>query len=286
MNTLLFEQILDIPEKKIGEWEVKHKIVPKGNKLTIVSLRDAIFSGKKQQSAILDFPLRLHFLHENGNTWMSDTPQEVEGQKEVVEKCKGHVLIGGLGLGWIAKMLDRKPDVKSIVVVEKEKAVIDLVWKHLKLEKSTIVHDDLFEYLKKTNNKFSWAYYDIWAPTGEDVLYTHIRPLKTLSKGKVAMNRILCWAEETMLGQMRMNLFTTVQTMEDEKFGILSLSDEVFHHHYRFSRTTWAFKNWVRQVKPNKEKASEMAEHYCSTYTDYEQWSYVWGAWEKRSNDE
>jgi len=282
MKTFLFEPILNIPEQKIGKWEIKHKLIKAGEEITIVSVRDAIFSGKKSQKAIVDNPIIVHQLYGDGGLWMSDSPQENEGQRDIVEKCKGNVLIGGLGLGYIASMLDRKKNVKSITVVELEKDVISLVWKHLNLKKSEIIHMDLFDYLKSTKKKFNWVYYDIWTPTGEDILYTHIRPLKTLSKGKVPFKHILCWSEATMLGQMMLNLHTTIQIGYDKQLGIVRLSEKEFQDYYHLSRTTWAYYNWFRQMKPDNDFAVIMAKHYVSTYTDYDEWIKIWGKWDKK----
>lgn len=280
LSKALFNSVLDIPKGKVGKWEIKRKVVKPGETLTIVSMRDAIFSGKKSQEVLVSMPLTIHQLFENGNLWMSDSPQEQELHKDIVDKCKGDVLIGGLGLGYIASMLDQKNDVNSITVVELEKDVIGLVWKHLKLKKAKIVQADLFDYLKYTKDKFSWAYYDIWAPTGEDILYTHIRPLKTLSKGKVPFKHILCWAEETMLGQMMWNLHTTIQFCDDPKMGVMRIPENSFRDYYKVSRTHWAFYNWLRKTKPGKEEAIRFAKHYCSTYTNYDKWVEIWGHWD------
>lgn len=281
MSKIFYKSPLDIPVGKVGKWEIRHKTIKPGENIPIISQRDALFSGKKAEYAIVTTPIVIHQLFEDGGLWMTDTPQEQELHKDVIKQCKGNVLIGGLGLGYISKMLANKKDVEFVTVVEKQKAVIDLVWKHLKIENGTVIHMDLFDYLTKTKEKFDWAYYDIWTPTGEDILYTHVRPLKTLSKGKVPFKNILCWAEATMLGQMMMNIYWTIQLFEDKKMGIMNLSEKEFQHSYNFSRTHWTFYNWLRQTKPNKEEALRMAKHYCQTYTDHDKWAEFWGVWER-----
>lgn len=284
METLYNKSPLNIPTGKIGKWEVKHKTIEVGEKLTVVSQRDALFSGKRPRSTIVSTSFRMHQLYEGKSLWMTDSPQEQESQQEVVKKCKGNVLIGGLGLGYIAKMLVNKPDVEFVTVIEKEQAVIDLVWKHLKIENGIVIKANLFDYLASPRIKYDWAYYDIWAPTGEDILYTHIRPLKKLSKGKIPFNHILCWEEDTMIGQMMWGLFSSIQLMDDTKFGILSITDEQFNGYYNTSRTTWTFYNWLRKTKPSKEDALKFARHYCSTYTNYPKWRQIWGYWENEKD--
>lgn len=278
MKTRLFTTPLHIPEGKSGKWEIKHKVIEAGSEIPIVSMRDALFSGKKAVTAKLADDIIIHQLYEDGGLWMTDTPQEQESHKHIVEQCRGDVLIGGLGLGYIASMLDKKKDVNSITVVEIDKDVINLVWKHLHLKKAKIVHADLFKYLKMGKDKFDWAYYDIWTPTGEDILYTHIRPLKTLSKGKIPFDHILCWEEATMLGQIMLNLSIEIQLKESI---MLNMTKEEFINYKRWSRTKWPFYNYLRTVKPCQQVASISLKHYVKTYTNEARWKPIWGKYER-----
>jgi hypothetical protein len=283
MKRYLFDTPINIPPNKVGKWEIRHKVFPAGSTIDVISSREAIFNrvmGKKRKrptTALLVSSVKFHQLLEDGGIWMSDIPQEQESHKHVVKKCKGSVLIGGLGIGYVTKMLDLKESVTSIKVIEKSKEVIELVWKHLKTTKAEIVEADLFDYLKYTKDKFDWAYYDIWAPTGEDVLFTHIRPLKTLSKGIVPIKHILCWQEEVMLGQMLLQLSCDAQM---PNFGAVTLDEEQFQHAYRFQRTRWAYLNWLRSKKPDKDLALFMARAYTLTYTNVDHWNIFWKEWD------
>src|SRR3972149_5474781 len=109
-----YTSVLNIPKGKSGKWEIKHKIIPAGDKITVVSMRDALFSGKKPYDAICVQDIKVTQLFEDGGLWMSDSPQEQELHKEVVKKCKGDVLIGGLGIGYIVTLLANKKDVSSV----------------------------------------------------------------------------------------------------------------------------------------------------------------------------
>lgn len=282
-----FNSPLSIPIGKVGKFEIRHKTANPGETITVVSARDAIFSRKKTQEALVTMSFTIHQLFEGGSLWMTDSPQEQELHKDVVKKCKGNVLIGGLGLGYIAKMLSKKTSVEFVTVIEKEQDVIDLVWEHLGIENGVVIKMDLFDYLKKTKEKFDCAYYDIWAPTGEDILFTHVRPLKTLSKGIVPLNKIYCWEEQTMLGQMYFNFMVEVQTCgQDKMIGIMNLKDEQFKNFYRWSRTKWAYYNWYRTIKPEAKLAGIMAQNYVYTYTDEEQWGKFWDRWDYRGGND
>ena len=59
---------------------------------------------------------------------MSDTPNERLWNREAVRRAHGHVLIAGLGIGMILPPILIKPEVKRVVIVEKELEVIDLTW--------------------------------------------------------------------------------------------------------------------------------------------------------------
>jgi hypothetical protein len=103
----------------------------------------------------------------------SDRPVEIYSQYIAFHKMRGHVLIGGLGLGMAAEMILNLPEVSGITVVEINKNLIELVQAQID-ERVEVVHDDLFEYLKvqarlrsKYRMPFDSAYFDIWYGTGE-----------------------------------------------------------------------------------------------------------------------
>src|SRR5689334_16475058 len=54
----------------------------------------------------------------NDDTWMSTAPLELESQEIGIRLARGHVLIGGLGLGWSAANCALSEDVDRVTVVE------------------------------------------------------------------------------------------------------------------------------------------------------------------------
>lgn len=99
----------------------------------------------------------------NGQVMMSDTPMEIRTNIEFLYQAHGNVLIGGLGLGVILKILENKKDIKSVTIIEKNKEVIELVGKQLKLPKNfKIVEGDIFQYNPEAGTKFDTIYFDIW----------------------------------------------------------------------------------------------------------------------------
>lgn len=281
MTPLAYFTALRIPEHKIGKWKIKHEVRKAGMEMTVYSMRDALFQGRKASCTILGEDVIEHNLYEGGQRWMSDSPQETVQMDECVKPCKGKVLVGGLGLGYTVIALQRKRTlVKKIVVVEKSKAVIDLVWPHLPKERVQMVHGDLFKYLRESKKKrrFDWAIYDIWAPTGERVLTSHIRPLRSLSQDVVPDNHITCWGEETMLGQVRFNLRTAIMTFgQGPPLDTLSqMPEKQFIEMRKFTETQWPFFNWLRKTRVSKEDATALINHYCYAFPRPWEWEKHW----------
>lgn len=122
-----------IPEKKIGDWQIRKD---KQEKRIILMVKDAC--------------------------WMSNTDHEYETHKELFDKAKGDVLIAGLGLGYAPMVLKEMSKVKTIDIVEKEKEVIELVAKHISHEKIRIHHFKISEYLNFRNKSYDIIFFDVF----------------------------------------------------------------------------------------------------------------------------
>lgn len=85
------------------------------------------FKGGRMDGYLEQRYLSEHFdvarLARNGNTWMSITPMELESHITHVLEATGDVLVGGLGMGYYITQIVSKPDVKSVVVIEKDMEV-------------------------------------------------------------------------------------------------------------------------------------------------------------------
>lgn len=143
----------------------------------------------------------------NGQLMMTDSPMEKRTNLEVVEKAQGRVLIAGLGLGMILRSLLRKPEVSTILVLEKFQDVVDLVLPSLagdSLISGFLSHDgnhitthggklevivaDVFQWEPFSSlRKLNTIYFDIWPDSTVhylpemEFLYKRYRPL--LAKG-------------------------------------------------------------------------------------------------------
>lgn len=277
----LYKSPLKVPEGKIGKWKVVHKTVPAGEEIIVVSMRTTLMSGLQPANVQYDRPQTYHHLTYNGGTVMSDIPQEQYGHTYVVKKLKGRVLIGGLGLGYVTTLLNKKKTVTDIVVVEKEKAVIDLVWPHINADKAGVVQEDIFKFLKNPLHKhYDYIYLDIWTGDSESVFYETVLPLRKLARPLVNdSSRIVCWKEDTMRGQIKTNLEMNVR-FPDMFNRIKELPEEDFVRMFgdKWGQVSGPFWNWVRTMNVRPEVADAVITKYVDSYGEAE-WELVWGKW-------
>ena len=81
---------LDYKELVIGEWEIKKYNVPEN------CLRNLI---QYQKTGRIVPPGNYTGLFNNGDLYMSDTPDEILDMYEIATNTVGNILVSGLGLG-------------------------------------------------------------------------------------------------------------------------------------------------------------------------------------------
>ena len=152
---------VDVPEGVSGDWAVKNFTVSDAD-ASFHNLRASFHSGR-----VIDVG-EYTKLTRNGQTIMSDTPAEIADHSYFVRsRGKGHVLVNGLGLGWVIEALFNKKEVRSITVIEKSPDVIKLVAKHYedkcpKNKKLTIIYADALEYKPEKGKRYDAVWHDIW----------------------------------------------------------------------------------------------------------------------------
>jgi hypothetical protein len=204
----LLQSPLILPEAKSGAYEITHRRHETGDKLPLVTMRQAILTGKRSQEITLAEPLVVHQLYgpSGGDgtrgLLMSDSPNELVMMADFVNTARGHVLIGGLGLSLVARLAAARPQVKSVTVVEISDDVIQLTGQDLG-PKVTVVNADLFQYLRDLSGwKFDRAFFDIWYPTSERVWVDLVAPLRRIVRNRFGARSVRSWAEPEMIGQM------------------------------------------------------------------------------------
>ena len=167
-----------IPENQIGDFKIVHHIATLED-VKFYKLRSALHNDYGGYG-YHDFEIGTYTeLKHNGGVISSDTPMEIRTCQDAVENASGNVLIAGLGLGIVLLEIQARSSVKSIIVIEKSREVMDLVDKYLPLTKAiTIVKNDIFKWLPNKNTKFDTIYFDIW----DDICGDNYKEMKELHK--------------------------------------------------------------------------------------------------------
>ncbi len=153
-------------------------------------------------------------LIDKGVIWMSINPNEIETMKEMIGGAHGNILVLGLGLGYLPYMLSLKDEVKSVVVLENNREIINLfnayILPHFQNKnKIKILYQDAFVYLKEElpHNKFDFVYSDMWHDANEGLaMYLKIIPLEE----KYPNIKFSYWLETSMIALARRCLITNL----------------------------------------------------------------------------
>lgn len=204
-----YEGLLDIPEQKIGSFEIRHTIYNAGRRIPVTSFRTRMYGGHYAKDLVYDHETRWHELLEDGGVWTSDFPIEQFQQRQSLRGFRGRVLIGGLGLGVVVQMLRRYKSVSQIDVVEKSLEVCQMVQPYVSDERTRFFRTDLYDFLRERQDwkkpLWDYAFFDTWTSDGEFTFYKEVIPLRKLASPLVK-NNITCWNEDVMKGQIQRSL--------------------------------------------------------------------------------
>lgn len=197
---------------------------------------DIKMKGYEEHSQIGYFDNKFSYLTltEKNNVWMSLNPNEIETMKPYISKGKGDVLVLGLGMGYVPYMLARKQDVRSVLIIERDKDIINLfkslIWPNfVNKNKIKIVEGDAIDYVSKNNN-FDYIFADLWHDP-EDGLPLFVS-LKRINED------IDCWLETSMYALLRRCMITLIEETlngskeEDYKFAKI-YTDKVINQYYQ-----------------------------------------------------
>lgn len=115
-------------------WAYTELILPRGEPLNCVY-------GSKVGEALFDDDIAIPLIHQRqsydnqwpSKPWMSTTPQEILTLRCGTRFAKGTTVIAGLGMGHQLEQVCKRKQVKKVVVVEKEKELVDWVLPQLDL---------------------------------------------------------------------------------------------------------------------------------------------------------
>ncbi len=177
--------------------------------VTITYLQQRLKDGEKRPQPSADDDCKL---------WMSDTPQEYVTNRQEITRVRGHVLVGGLGLGLVLKQMhESKRRITQVTVVDLSENLIQLIGPQLtdgrfrfplELVRGDIRDTSTWKTWNPKTRKFKagaypvydTAYLDIW-PTliGKIVvLWPDIIPVFGLVKGAIGL-----WGETALRKRLK-----------------------------------------------------------------------------------
>lgn len=189
-------------------------------------------------------PFSFLALKERDVTWMSVTPFEIETMAASLSNVSGTVVSLGLGLGYFASMAALNHNVNKVIVVEKDKRVIDLFSKYIQpllphQNKIALIHQDAFEFL---NQKFQadHMFVDIYRTAQDGLpLYAAFKKLENKFKGM----KWHYWLENSILGLFRRYLMIyleeQLQGLGDESYqSPKKMEDRFLSDIHRINKST------------------------------------------------
>lgn len=145
-------------------------------------------------------------LAQDGRTWMSVTPHEINTMKKEIGEAHGKVLTFGLGLGYYAYECLRKDNVTSVTVIEKDPTLIAFFKERIlpffpHKEKLRLIEEDAFHYAAgMAKEHYDYAFVDLWH-LPEDGLPLYLR-MRSLEK-KSPATTFTYWVETSLLSLLR-----------------------------------------------------------------------------------
>ncbi|MBQ9009864.1 MAG: hypothetical protein IJ088_11120 [Clostridia bacterium] len=193
-----YRQTIRFPKTKSGDWTFEEKeFAP----FEVFIRDDLLLPGDGREiprtgafSERFPYPTVL----QGGREWMTLAPVEIETMKRPIALARGHVLTFGLGMGYYAFHVCRKPEVQSLTVVEKDAELIrmfrDLLCPQFpERQKMRIVCADAYDYLEENYRpeQFDSVFCDFWHDAGDGT--EHYLRLREIEKRY--QTRFLYWAE-------------------------------------------------------------------------------------------
>ena len=196
-----------IENVKDGDWELKLESYPAYRAMIAGDIE--MYDDFREVPPLGFFSEEFKFpaVLEGGNEWMTLTPVDLDTSDYAIERAHGRVATFGLGLGYYAYMVSRKPEVESITVIEKSEKVISLFKKYIlpqfeHPEKVRIIHADAFEYAEKECPRecYDVIFADTWRDASDGApMYKKFKALEHLSPN----TEFLYWIENFLISRLR-----------------------------------------------------------------------------------
>ncbi|MEO5330646.1 MAG: hypothetical protein H7839_01375 [Magnetococcus sp. YQC-5] len=204
--------------------------------------------------------------------WMTDSLQERCMVYAAAQRAHGKILVGGLGLALYPQFcFHLKRPIQSIIIVEKEAAVIDLVMEplrqnldHEQLSRINVIEGTIEKFLQESKDQFDTIYFDTWENIDPRFLAS-VNYLVELAQPRCALDgQIQCWGYAMMVDTFINHVEMFVKNKID-----LTL--------YNLDPVLARFDEWLRQQdniimiqETRKKKARELAMTIAKPLEEYD----------------
>jgi len=140
-------------------------------------------------------PIPVTSLMVGKQTWMVDDPMHWYGMQDLAKAASGKVLVAGLGLGLVIHGLEENEAVTAVDVVEIDEDVVGLISPMIEMGKTSIINEDFWLYLYRTEETYETCILDIWVYDEEDrtrVGYSMLAAIGTVSS-KFPSAKVYIW---------------------------------------------------------------------------------------------
>lgn len=180
------------PDGQWGDWRIKHMGL---------GFDHGYYT---RQWIVSDTPILMRRRPEDAEsweTWMALTPHEIESQEPGAAFAWGHMVIMGLGMGWIAVNAALNPAVERVTVIERDSDVIEFfsdtgILKQIPAEireKIEIVEADAL--LWQPNRPVDFLFADIWLNLDEAETLAQVQTMQRNINAKA----VYFWGQELTL---------------------------------------------------------------------------------------
>jgi len=204
-----------VPHKKIGNFQLGEATYQKGEFFQY-DFPDVSTVPVVPKVGFFNEAITFPSIYEGVTPWMSVCPSEIFSMKEPIDQAHGRVLVLGLGLGYYPFMISQKESVKEIVIVERQKEVIELFNKYLlpqfnQKEKIRLVQADAIAYMDSIKEdegygaddggQFDFCFADIWENQVDGAkAYRKIQPHEV----RLPRTEFAYWIEASIQHQIRL----------------------------------------------------------------------------------
>ena len=207
-KTDAYLQNIHFPEISQGNWTVRWESYHPFEILIYDDYHVDETGAECPQLGYFDTEYRYPCVYEKGVEWMSVIPSEINTMRPMLVKAWGRVLVCGLGLGYCAYHLSRKENVKQVIVVEKEAAVISWFkgwilpqWDHS--EKLTIIQEDAFAVVDRLKpDEIDTIFVDLWHNAADGAPLAQAMQLR---ESRLPKTQFLYWLQTSINSVLRWN---------------------------------------------------------------------------------